>query len=202
MFNHYMGIGGTSWDDLACDEVYTSYEFTAGIDEYGSIKENFRKAKEINYFLNSFDLTNTENRTNLEFGENMYAVTREDKTNNCEWLFIRNMNTETKDISFASYNVNIKPFDMKICPVNLKLKGCEIEFSDVEIFAKLENGDPECVEIWNRFKDLSLKEFNKIYDLFELQMCIGLTKLNFETPLYLTISGFAKYILSLPSIKP
>ena len=34
-----------------------------------------------------------------------------------------------------------------------------------ENFKKLENGDSYCVEIWNRFKELILKEFNKIYNL-------------------------------------
>ncbi len=50
---------------------------------------------------------------------------------------------------------------------------CEEEPEVLELcrdtFAKLENGDPECVEIWNRFKDLSLKEFNKIYDLLDIK---------------------------------
>jgi arginyl-tRNA synthetase len=32
-----------------------------------------------------------------------------------------------------------------------------------ENFRLLENGDPYCVDLWNRFKDISLKEFNKIY---------------------------------------
>ena len=32
-------------------------------------------------------------------------------------------------------------------------------------FKKLEEGDQYCVEIWNRFKELSLKEFYKTYDL-------------------------------------
>ena len=32
-------------------------------------------------------------------------------------------------------------------------------------FKKLEEGDPYCVEIWNKFKELSLKEFYKTYDL-------------------------------------
>ena len=32
-------------------------------------------------------------------------------------------------------------------------------------FKKLEEGDKYCVEIWNKFKDLSLKEFNRIYDI-------------------------------------
>lgn len=34
-----------------------------------------------------------------------------------------------------------------------------------ENFKKIEEGDPYCVEIWNKFKSLSLKEFQKIYDL-------------------------------------
>lgn len=34
-----------------------------------------------------------------------------------------------------------------------------------ENFKLLEHGDKYCTEIWNEFKDLSLKEFQKIYDL-------------------------------------
>ena len=32
-------------------------------------------------------------------------------------------------------------------------------------FKKLEEGDSYCLEIWKKFKDLSLKEFQKVYDL-------------------------------------
>ena len=32
-------------------------------------------------------------------------------------------------------------------------------------FKKLEEGDPYCVELWERFKSVSLKEFQKVYDL-------------------------------------
>ncbi len=34
-----------------------------------------------------------------------------------------------------------------------------------ENFKKIEEGDLECVAIWNKFKELSLKEFQRIYDL-------------------------------------
>lgn len=34
-----------------------------------------------------------------------------------------------------------------------------------ENFKKLEQGDKYCIDIWNKFKELSLKEFDKIYDL-------------------------------------
>ncbi|MBR3163497.1 MAG: arginine--tRNA ligase [Clostridia bacterium] len=34
-----------------------------------------------------------------------------------------------------------------------------------ENFKKLEEGDEYCTNLWNRFKDLSLKEFQRVYDL-------------------------------------
>ena len=36
-------------------------------------------------------------------------------------------------------------------------------------FKKLEDGDPEATELWQWFRDESMKEFNKIYDLLEVQ---------------------------------
>ena len=32
-------------------------------------------------------------------------------------------------------------------------------------FKKLEDGDSYCVEIWKKFRELSLQEFQKVYDL-------------------------------------
>lgn len=146
MFNHYMAVGGTSWDDLACDEVYTSYEFTAGIDEYGNLHPNFFKAKAINYFLNSFGLTNTGERENLDLGENIYAVRRKDYENDCSWLFVRNMHPHPQPLSpqgRGEHLLTLSPYDMKIITENLQLNACKIEFSDVEIFARLKNDDNE-----------------------------------------------------------
>ena len=151
MFNHYMAIGGTSWDNLACDEVYTSYEFTAGIDEYGKIHPNFYKAKEINYFLNSFGLENTEMLADgdeiLEGKyENIYARRRADLTNKCRWLFVRNMNPTAQSLTLhPSILTSLKPYDMKICPENLQLSACKIEFSDIEIFARVKNENDEVI---------------------------------------------------------
>ena len=36
-------------------------------------------------------------------------------------------------------------------------------------FKKLEDGDKECVELWTKFKDLSLKEFQKVYDILGIK---------------------------------
>ncbi len=160
LFNHYMAAGGTSWDDLACDEVYTSYEFTAPIDEFGIVQNNLFKAKEINYFLDSFEFTNTY-PIDFEFNqENIYTKLRHDNINDCDWLFIRNMNSETKEIELPfEKDIKLRPYDMKICPVNLKLKGCEIEFSDVEIFARLHNKNEEAIfMIADKDANIYLKE--------------------------------------------
>lgn len=146
LFNHYMVAGGTNWDDLACDEVYTSYEFTAPIDEFGVLQSNFYKAKEINYFIDSFGFTKTEPKDFDFYHENIYAKMRHDFENDCDWLFLRNMSESIADINLPSGKiVKLKPYDMKICPINLKLKGCNIEFSDIEIFARLQNENEDVI---------------------------------------------------------
>lgn len=38
-----------------------------------------------------------------------------------------------------------------------------------ENFRLLENGDKYCTDLWNQFKDLSLKEFDKIYDILDVK---------------------------------
>ena len=146
LFNHYMAVGGTNWADLACDEVYTSYEFCAPIDEFGIPQSNFYKTKELNYFLDSFDFTCTEPKDFDFYQENIYTRLRHDLNNECDWLFIRNMNNETTQVNLPNEKtIKLKPYDMKICPINLELKACKIEFSDIEIFARLQNEQEEVV---------------------------------------------------------
>ncbi len=188
MFNHYMGCGGTSWDKLASCEVYTSYDFAAPISETGIPRKNYFKAKQINYFLNSFNLASTElieefhaevvachseldsesirqlesvskteqilkqvqddnsmQDTILE-NENLFIKLRKDNLNGCKWLFIRNFNILDKNLNILDkFNIKIKPFDMKILPVDLNLNACKIDFSSMEIFARVENANHEKV---------------------------------------------------------
>ena len=144
LFNHYMVAGGTNWGNLACDEVYTSYEFTAPIDEFGVLQSNFQKAKTINYFLDSFDFTCTEPKDFNFSQENIYAKLRHDNNNNCDWLFLRNMNPQITEINLEK-TVKLSPYDMKICPINLNLLGCTIEFTDLEIFSRLKNENEEVI---------------------------------------------------------
>lgn len=151
MFNHYMGCGGTSWDELGCDEVYTSYEFTAPVSEEGLLQENYFKAKEINYLLKSFNLSSTDMKAQedeilKESQENIYAKLRADKLNKSDWLFIRNLNKDPKDIELVSgFTFSLKPYDMKILPVDLQLKTVKLEFSTAQLLGKIESEDYEVV---------------------------------------------------------
>lgn len=146
MFNHYMGCGGTSWDDMACDEVYSCYDFAAPIAENGIPEKNYYRAKEINYFLDAFNLSVTDARENpitISPNENLFIKTRKDHLNLCSWIFVRNLNQAAQTVNTLNFNFDIKPYDMKILPYNLGLKGCKIDISSLSITGKIENDSKE-----------------------------------------------------------
>ena len=67
------------------------------------------------------------------------------------------------------YNVDENPID-ELTKIYIRInQACKEDESILEEcrnnFKKLEDGDTYCVELWNKFKDLSLKEFQKVYDL-------------------------------------
>ncbi|MEK6955903.1 MAG: arginine--tRNA ligase, partial [Nanoarchaeota archaeon] len=48
----------------------------------------------------------------------------------------------------------------------------ELEDESRLYFKKLEDGDEECIKLWERFKELSLKNFSEIYDLLNIKFDI------------------------------
>ena len=67
------------------------------------------------------------------------------------------------------YNLEENPID-KLMDIYVRINNLCKEDEEVleacrENFKKLEEGDKYCVDLWNKFKDLSLKEFQRIYDL-------------------------------------
>lgn len=169
IFSHYMGAGGTSWDNLGCDEVYSSYDFGALISEDGSLTENYFKAKEINYFLNSFNFAETENADKtgiIEEQENIFSVVRNDNINRCKWLFVRSLNHHDVNINVLNnYNFELKPFDMKILPIELDLTACQINFCSLSILGKVNNNEKETFAvILEDNQELSISD----YDGFEI----------------------------------
>ena len=73
----------------------------------------------------------------------------------------------------SEYNFEENPID-KCMDIYVRINNlCKEDEEVLEIcrdnFKKIEDGDPYCVEIWNMFKDMSLKEFKKIYGLLGVE---------------------------------
>lgn len=69
----------------------------------------------------------------------------------------------------AEYDIENNPID-ELMQIYVRINNlCKEDESVLEEcrnnFKKLEDGDPYCVEIWKRFRELSLKEFDKVYDI-------------------------------------
>lgn len=67
------------------------------------------------------------------------------------------------------YDLEDNPID-QLMDIYVRINNlCKEDEAVLEIcrdnFKKLEDGDEYCTKIWNKFKDLSLKEFERIYDL-------------------------------------
>ena len=73
----------------------------------------------------------------------------------------------------AEYNLDENPIE-KLTEIYVRISNlCKEDESVLEDcrnnFKKLEDGDKECVELWTKFKDLSLKEFQKVYDILGIK---------------------------------
>ena len=69
----------------------------------------------------------------------------------------------------TEYNLDENPIE-KLTEIYVRISNlCKEDETVLEAcrdnFKKLEDGDPECVELWTKFKDLSLREFQKVYDI-------------------------------------
>ncbi len=67
------------------------------------------------------------------------------------------------------YNIEENPID-ELTKIYIRInQACKEDENVLENcrnnFKKLEDGDPYCVEIWKKFRELSLKEFQKVYDI-------------------------------------
>ena len=70
------------------------------------------------------------------------------------------------------YNIEENPID-ELTKIYVRINNlCKEDEAVLENcrnnFKKLEDGDPECTELWTKFRELSLKEFQKVYDLLQV----------------------------------
>ncbi len=73
----------------------------------------------------------------------------------------------------GEYNIEENPID-ELTKIYIRInQACKEDEQVLENcrnnFKKLEDGDKYCVEIWQKFRELSLKEFQKVYDLLGSQ---------------------------------
>lgn len=71
-------------------------------------------------------------------------------------------------------------YDLSVDPIN-KMMDMYVRINDLckkdeavldrcrENFRLLESGDKYCTDLWNKFKDLSMQEFNRIYDILDVK---------------------------------
>jgi len=79
-----------------------------------------------------------------------------------------------------AYKMWGKEYDLTVDPIN-KMMNMYVRINDLckkdeavlercrENFKLLENGDKYCASLWEKFKELSLKEFSKIYDVLNVK---------------------------------
>ena len=72
----------------------------------------------------------------------------------------------------SEYNIENNPID-ELTKIYIRINNlCKEDESVLEDcrnnFKKLEDGDEYCTKLWQKFRDLSLKEFQKVYDLLDV----------------------------------
>lgn len=72
----------------------------------------------------------------------------------------------------SEYDIESNPID-ELTKIYVRINNlCKEDESVLEEcrnnFKKLEDGDKYCTELWQKFRDLSLKEFQKVYDLLDV----------------------------------
>ena len=73
----------------------------------------------------------------------------------------------------TEYDIDSNPIE-ELTKIYIRINDlCKQDESVLDIcrenFKKLENNDEYCMNVWNRFKDLSLKEFDRIYNLLGIK---------------------------------
>lgn len=152
-FTHYMACGGINWNNLGSTEVYTSYDFASPLSETGIPTDRFYHVKNINYFLESFDLSHTElaeNQPDVKSSNPDASIkyrTRTSLRDNSRWLFVRNDTLgDTEIVINGEYELNISPHQMIVLPSGLNINLLNLNYSTLPLICKISNDD-DCLVV-------------------------------------------------------
>ncbi|MHA2429787.1 MAG: glycoside hydrolase family 35 protein [Promethearchaeota archaeon] len=161
----YMFYGGTTWGSLPNSEVYTSYDYSASIREYGFQSNRLRQLRLFSLFIQSFndsfvetDLVeppeiscnekNIFNRQRLGNDDtNFYFFRNFNKSNTEEYHMVlsdkmripkeKNQYLRSRDSFIAIGNHQMGVFYIKFCSLNIILKGT---YADGHLIVLINNG--------------------------------------------------------------
>ncbi len=159
--NFYMFYGGTNYGSIGSPEVYTSYDYSAPIREYGFISDRYNHIRMFSLFLRSFNdsILKTDHvaepnlkcktkdifyrqRISLEDGTDYYFF-RNFNDKNKEEFSITLLDQKKEDGSFIEGTVipklgsqTLKPLDGFVAIGNHSFKGFKIKFCSLPIIIK------------------------------------------------------------------
>ena len=151
MMSLYMFYGGTSWGALSNPEVYTSYDYSAAIREYGYQSAKLRHLRLFNLFaqtfIESFACSNYTKKIDIECDKKGILFRQRTSIDGTNFYFFRNFNKEgdqsflvklpeglilpkegthflkLRDSFIAIGNHTIKEFYIRFCSLYVILKG-------------------------------------------------------------------------------
>jgi beta-galactosidase GanA len=110
-FNYYMGFGGTNWGWLAQpNDVYTSYDYGAAIDEARQLTSKYVEYKRQGYFLQAVpELTKTDAAA-APAAEGLETAARSNPDSGTQFVLVRNAGTSpvTSSISLGGYSLPLR----------------------------------------------------------------------------------------------
>ncbi|MFF5295839.1 beta-galactosidase [Paractinoplanes globisporus] len=137
-FNYYMGFGGTNWGWIGQpNDVYTSYDYGAAIDESRQLTDKYFEFKRQGYFLQAVPpLTKTDPST-APVAAGLETAARTNPDTGTQFVLVRNGSTEAVSSTLAwngySLPVTLPGHDAKVLVGGFDLGGQRLVASTSEL---------------------------------------------------------------------
>ncbi|MEU4238575.1 beta-galactosidase [Actinoplanes sp. NPDC026619] len=110
-FNYYMGFGGTNWGWLAQpNDVYTSYDYGAAIDESRQLTDKYSEYKRQGYFLQAAPQLTKTDAVAAPAAAGLETAARANPDSGTRFVLVRNAGTSavTSSIDLGGYSLPLQ----------------------------------------------------------------------------------------------
>jgi hypothetical protein len=181
LFSLYMYYGGTNWGTIGDPDVYTSYDYSACIREFGYLTDRLRLLRQTGIFLKCFEehilLSENVGKPIIQCTPSHILIRQRHAPSGIDFYFLRNFSRQAKDLFSLSIGKkeqtlklegSIAPKFSYICIGNYKIPGFELILSSVPWVGKIPF---EGSELWIfrfsqgelLFQDNDFSTFGEIY---------------------------------------